>query len=299
MTDPAQAIADALGVGVINMAPLTGGCVGEVYRVELADGRSTVAKVDNGREPKLDLEGYMLVYLAKNSRLPVPAVYHSAPRLLIMELLPGASRFSNAAEEHAADLLAELHGVNPTRVVSAQTENLMLAANCFGFDRDTLIGGLHQPNPWSERWVPFFRDQRLLAMGKQAMGHGRFGTDTYGRLERFAEKLDVLLDEPAAPALLHGDVWSANVLADATRITGFIDPAIYFGHPEIELAFITLFSTFGDAFFGRYREQRSIAPDFFEVRRDIYNLYPLLVHVRLFGGGYLNSFDQILRRHGC
>ena len=109
-----------------------------------------------------------------------------------------------------------------------------------------------------------------------------------------AAKLDVLLEEPAHPSLLHGDVWTTNVLAEENRITGFIDPAVYFGHPEIELAFISLFSTFGPAFFNRYNELRPISPDFFETRKDIYNLYPLLVHVRLFGGGYVADVESIL-----
>ena len=284
MADVARAIADAIGVDVVGVGPLSGGCVGEVYCVKLSDGRSAVAKVDGGAKPSLDIEGCMLAYLAEHSRLPVPAVYHSAPELLVMEFLPGSSRFSSAAKQHAAHLLADLHAVTAPR---------------YGFERDTLIGGLHQPNPWSEQWIPFFREQRLLAMAKQALGFGRFGADVMQRIEKFAVKLEDLLLEPDAPALLHGDIWSANVLAEGNRITGFIDPAIYYGHPEIELAFITLFSTFGDPFFKRYHELRPIAADFFDVRRDIYNLYPLLVHVRLFGGGYLSSVEATLRRHGC
>lgn len=95
-----------------------------------------------------------------------------------------------------------------------------------------------------------------------------------------------------------GDIWSRNVLARNGRVVGLIDPAIYYGHPEAELAFITLFNTFGDAFFQRYHALRPIAAGFFEERRDLYNLYPLLVHVRSFGGGYVHSVDQILRRFG-
>jgi fructosamine-3-kinase len=77
-----------------------------------------------------------------------------------------------------------------------------------------------------------------------------------------------------------------------------IDPAIYYGHPEIELAFITLFNTFGDSFFTHYQEVRPIADDFFEERRDLYNLYPLLVHVAIFGGSYVQSVERTLRRFG-
>jgi fructosamine-3-kinase len=82
------------------------------------------------------------------------------------------------------------------------------------------------------------------------------------------------------------------------RIAGFIDPAIHWAHPEIELAFGTLFGPFGEAFFARYRDMAPLAPGFFEARRDLYNLYPLLVHVQLFGGGYVNSVAQTLEKFG-
>jgi fructosamine-3-kinase len=77
-----------------------------------------------------------------------------------------------------------------------------------------------------------------------------------------------------------------------------LDPSIYYAHPEIELAFITLFGTFGDAFFDRYQQLRPIRPGFFESRRDIYNIYPLLVHARLFGGGYAQQISAALRGLG-
>lgn len=282
--DARREIESALGVGVVCIESLSGGCIGEVYRAQLSDRRSVVVKVDSGSSPRLDVEGYMLAYLGEHGGLPVPRVYHNAPRLLVMEWLPGDSRFSSKAEEHAAELLAALHAVR---------------GDAFGLERDTLIGGLHQANPRSPRWIPFFREHRLIAMACEAHRARRLSKETLRRVHRFADRLDDLLDEPAYPSLLHGDVWTTNVLAEGGRITGFLDPAVYHGHPEIELAFITLFGTFGDAFFRRYDALRGIAPGFFEVRRDIYNLYPLLVHVRLFGGGYVSGVERTLACHGC
>ena len=268
---------------VKEIAPLSGGCIGQVYRVRLADGRQLVAKADDGPNPRLNIEGDMLRYLAEQSQLPVPTVWHSSPRLLLLDFLPGDSHFSAGAQRHAAELLAALHDVT---------------APHYGLGQDTLIGGLHQPNPASDAWIPFFRTHRLLYMGQEAVAHGRLPTSVWQRLQRFADDLHRWLLEPERPSLLHGDVWTTNVLAQSDRITGFLDPAIYYGHPEIELAFTTLFGTFGQPFFDHYQRLRPLPDGFFETRRDIYNLYPLLVHVRLFGGGYVGSVERTLARFG-
>ncbi len=117
-------------------------------------------------------------------------------------------------------------------------------------------------------------------------------------MTRLSGSLGQWLAEPPHPSLLHGDVWTTNVLASKGRITGFIDPAVYYGHPEIELAFTTLFGTFSRPFFERYHELRPIPDGFFETRKDIYNLYPLLVHACLFGSSYAMSVDAIVSRLG-
>ena len=144
----------------------------------------------------------------------------------------------------------------------------------------------------------FFRERRLLYMGQEALRHGRLPKSIYKRIETFAAKLPEFLNEPVQPSLLHGDAWTGNILSVGDRITAFLDPAIYYGHPEIELAFTTLFSTFGRPFFERYNEISPLLPGFLEERRDIYNLFPLLVHVRLFGGGYVDQVDRILNQFG-
>jgi fructosamine-3-kinase len=134
-------------------------------------------------------------------------------------------------------------------------------------------------------------------MGRQALDMGTLRRETYSRLEAFcADKLDTYIEEPDRPSLIHGDMWGGNVLCRDGRIAAFIDPAIYHADPEIELAFSTLFGTYGDRFFRRYDEHCPIRPGFFEARRDIYNLYPLLVHATLFGGHYASQVDGILRR---
>jgi fructosamine-3-kinase len=263
--------------------PLGGGCIGEVYRVDLEDGTPLVAKLDREAESHLEREAYMLRYLREKSELPVPEVYHGSETLLLMEFIEGANSFSEGAERHAAELLAGLHGVT---------------ANAYGHERDTLIGSLNQPNPWTSSWVEFFRDQRLLYMARVAHDADRLPPGDLKKIERLAERLDELIEEPERPALIHGDAWSGNALSKGDRITAFLDPAIYHADPEMELAFISLFNSFGDPFFERYAEIREIPPGFYETRQGVYSLYPLLVHVYYFGGGYLDSVRSTLRRCG-
>ncbi len=280
---PSDRIERALGIPVTSIRSLSGGMIGQVYRSELADGRSVVAKVADA-DGTLEIEGYMLRYLADHSRAPVPRVLASQPDLLVMDSVPGRSGFDAQSQRHAAEVFAELHSHTQQH---------------FGLERDTLIGSLHQPNPLTASWIDFFRDHRLLYMADVAYQAGRLPSALRQRIDKLAQQLERWLQEPDQPALIHGDAWTNNILAADGRITGLIDPAIYYAHPEIELAFTTLFGTFGQPFFERYHALRPIAPGFFEVRRDIYNLYPLLVHVRLFGGGYVSSVDSILRVLGC
>jgi fructosamine-3-kinase len=279
----AEGIEASLGERLKSARPMGGGCIGEVYRVDLDSGTPLVAKVDREGKSHLEREAYMLRYLREKSALPVPEVYHGSETLLLMEFVEGSSSFSEGAERHAAELLAALHGIT---------------ADSYGHERDTLIGNLNQPNPWTRSWVEFFRDQRLLYLANVAHDARRLPPEDLTRIERLAGKLEDYLEEPERPSLIHGDVWSANVLAKGGRISAFLDPAIYHADAEIELSFISLFNSFGEPFLEHYAEIRPIRPGFFEVRRDLYNLYPLLVHVYFFGGGYLASVRSTLSRFG-
>ena len=270
-----------LGKRPDRLTTLTGASTGTVMRADFADGTRLVVKAgaDN-----LALERRMLADLARDSDVPLPRVVHGDDAVLVLEFLdhdPGIP--GPAAQRHAGRLLAGLHST---------------ARPAIGYPYDTVIGKLDQPNPASERWLPFFAEQRLSHMVREGVREGTVSHELAARTERLACRLDRYLDEPDHPSLLHGDLWTGNLLHKGDRIVGLIDPAIYWGHPEIELAYMTLFDTVTEDFFAAYRALRPIDEGFFDLRRDIYNIYPLLVHVRYWDAAYSRPIDATLRRLG-
>jgi fructosamine-3-kinase len=287
MTSLKARLESVLGSAVVEARGMPVGFGLTGLEVRLADGRHLAVKAaegGDGRAANLALEAYMLGELKRLSELPVPHVHHAEPGLLAMEFIANdGGGITPSVERHAGALIAALHAT---------------PRDSFGYARDTLIGPLSQPNPETDKWVPFFRDHRLLFMARQAYDEGSLPSALLGRIERLAMRLDDYLIEPAHPSLLHGDLWTGNVLVRQGRIAGFVDPAIYCGSPEIELAFTTLFGTFGENFFAAYGERLPLEPGFHEIRARLYNLYPRLVHVRLFGAGYLPGIDQTLGQVG-
>ncbi len=275
----------ALGSAVLELSPLpvSFGLTGLTLR--LADGRHLAVKAREGTaQASLEIEAYMLRELGRLSQLPVPRVHFADPEFLVMDFIEtDGGTITPQVERHAAELIAQLHAVPRAS---------------FGYARDTLIGPLPQPNPKSPRWIPFFREHRLLHMARAAHQEGRLPLKLLTRLERLGERLEDYLCEPPFPSLLHGDVWTGNVLVRGDRVAAFVDPAIYCGHPEIELAFTTLFGTFGRAFFDAYAALAPLEPGFHATRLGIYNLYPTLVHVRLFGASYLAGVEETLVKLG-
>ncbi len=286
MTLPAVAAARVeaqFGVRVGAAERLGGGQIAAVWRLALADGRTVVAKSGRG----LALEARMLRDLKALTQVPVPEVHLADDDLLVMDFIAHNvvahdGGLSASAEAHLGEIVADLHAIEGA---------------AFGFDYDTLIGGLAQPNPAAADWRAFFREHRLLMMARTALDAGRLPAPLMARIETLCGRLDRWIKNDARPALIHGDLWGGNILAQGSRIVGLIDPALYFADPEIELAFMTLFDSVGERFFESYGRRRKLRPGFFEERRDLYNLYPLLVHVRLFGGAYVAQVERTLARY--
>jgi fructosamine-3-kinase len=276
----ADRVAELLGTPPTDLTELDGGHVGRVYRVSFADRPPAAAKT--GATP-LDVEAEMLRYLDRETGLPVPGVLATDPDLLVMSYVDGDGVVTPAVERHLADLLADLHGVT---------------ADACGFPFDTLSGPYHQPNPWTDSWVEFFRAHRLSLWADEAVREGVLGAGTRQRIARIEDRLDALLDEPDAPALVHGDVWTGNLVVGDGSVRAVLDPALYYGHPEAELAYVDRFGGVGDAFFDRYRQHRAVDDAFFHARRHVYALVPLLEHLRVFGESYLPELRETLDRLG-
>lgn len=270
-----------MGFAPRHITSLHGGSVSQVYRAQL--GSEWVAiKVDSPE--KLGIESQMLRYLGTQTALEVPEVLVCEDGLLVMTYVENDGESTKEAEDAAASMLANLHSIE---------------ADAFGFEFDTLIGGLHQPNPWTQSWVEFFGEHRLRYMATECLNHERLSTRDVDEIEVLIQKLPELLPGGSTPRLIHGDLWGGNILFNRGRVAGLVDPAIYFAEREIELAFSTLFSTFSPRFYNVYSELMPIAEGFWEWRKELYNVYPLLVHVRLFGGSYraqlMGSVSKLLR----
>lgn len=213
--------------------PMAGGKISRVLRLDFASGGPLVAKVGDGGHD-LRTEAYMLRYLRQHSALPIPAVLHEEPDLILMEHIAGETRLEGASLRHLGELLAACHQVR---------------GDSYGLERDTLIGPLNQPNPPTASWIEFFRDQRLIYMTGVARQSGELPPTLEERLLRIADSLPDFLIEPDYPALIHGDMWRTNIIVRDGRVAGIIDPALYFAHNEMELAYMALFDGVGPEFF--------------------------------------------------
>ncbi len=164
----------------------------------------------------------------------------------------------------------------------------------FGLNHDNYIGSLRQSNAKHNSWVDFFINERLLPQLRLAESKNLISNSIQNQFELLFKKLDQLVPSEK-PALLHGDLWSGNFLIDQSGQAAIFDPAVYYGHRESELAFTQLFGGFSSEFYHYYNETVPLESGYIE-RTDIHNLYPLLVHVNLFGASYLTGIIQTLNR---
>lgn len=166
-----------------------------------------------------------------------------------------------------------------------------ISCDSFGFFQDNFIGARPQVNTPCPSWISFFRDNRLAPQFKAADSY--FSPEDRNKITKLLDNLDKFLMEPSKPSLLHGDLWNGNVMCGPLGKAILIDPAVYIGHAEADLAMTQLFGGFPQKFYDAYLESNPIEPGY-EDRRDLYNLYQLLNHLNLFGPTYLGPVLSIV-----
>ncbi len=282
-------------VSVLGRTPLSGGDINEAYRLSLSNGAAVFLKRNALRcAPMLEAEVAGLEALRGTGAIGVPAVLGygieatTDSAFLLLEYLESGRRIPRYWEAfgHA---LAALHRADTTGLVSPDP------ALPYGFSQDNFIGRTPQKNAPRGSWVSFFRDCRLLPQIELAAGY--WDGKTRKQLDHLLDRLEDLLPEPAFPALLHGDLWGGNAMCGPDGRAWIIDPAVYVGHFEADLAMTELFGGFSPAFYLAYHEANPIDKGY-RGRRDLYNLYHLLNHLNLFGPSYYSSTLHILRRYG-
>jgi len=255
MTPLAQRGAALMGGVLRHAAPVSGGGLSQVLRIHLDDGR--VAIVKHG--PLAQAEASMLRTIHE-AGVPAPAVLGADSQTLVIECLPTDGSLDNAWSDVGAQL-AVLH---------ATTGPGYGWPNAYAFDSVSI------DNARTECWPEFWAQRRLLPhLSKLPVSLGR-------RLERLAADLPNRLPQQPAASLLHGDLWGGNVLVTGTRLSGLIDPACYYGHSEVDIAMLQLFDQPSPEFFEAYAPLQAGCAE----RLTIYRLWPALVHLLLFGGGY-------------
>jgi protein-ribulosamine 3-kinase len=274
-----QELSDSLNLDLndCQFTSCSGGSINQSFKLETSDQRYFVKHLPTAKDDFFAAEADGLSYLKKHSSLKIPEVIDVAPSYLCLEWIEPNTPHGDFFEDFG-------------RALAAQHK---LSAPSWGFQRHNYIGSLPQKNSPEDCFVDFFWEHRLLEQIHRCQILDNKHLKLFGQLEK---KLDQLLDTPdEKPALLHGDLWSGNFLCDENNQAVLIDPAVAYSHREMELAFTEMFGGFNASFYTAYNEAFPLHPGYAE-RKDIYNLYPLMVHVNLFGASYLGQVESILSR---
>jgi fructosamine-3-kinase len=280
-------ISAIVGERIVKLEAVAGGDINEAFAVTLASGRRLFAKTHTAALPEVFIrEAEGLAWLSEAKTLRVPQVIAasdadaSGPACLVLEHIPTGSPNRRYTETLGRGL-AMLH---------------RFGAPACGHIAPNYIATLPQDNTQCDAWPQFYAEQRLAPLTKRALGRGVIPAALASRLNKLCERIETFCGDPEPPARLHGDLWGGNVLVAQSGDPVLIDPAVYGGHREIDLAMMHLFAGFSRRVFDAYHETYPLAPEH-EQRLALYQLYPLLVHVNLFGGGYVSQLDRALTRY--
>jgi len=281
------AVEEVLGARVERSQAVSGGDINEAFLAKLSDGRQVFIK-HHASAPKrmFESEARGLRYLAAANALRVPEVLAvsgeagGSPAFLVLEYLtPGRRR--QGFDEELGRGLAALH---------------RFGSGSFGLDHDNFIGSLPQSNGPVDSWAEFYRIRRLEPLWRRAVDNGLVDARLSRSFDALLVKLDELCGPAEPPARLHGDLWGGNLHSDERGAPVLIDPAVYGGRREVDLAMMRLFGGFGPRVFDAYAEAYALSPGH-EERVLLYQLYPLMVHLNLFGRSYLSGVQRALGRY--
>jgi len=268
MTSLAETGAALLGGELRRSRPLSGGSLSHIVQIALGDGREAIVK--SGPAPQT--EAAMLKAIAA-SGAPAPAVLAVSAEALVLEIVP-ASGSLNGAWRSLGEAAATLH--------AAQGRSYGWAEN-YAFGPAAIVNG------WADHWPGFWAERRLLPHCPH------ISPAVARRVEVLAADLSNRLPAQPSCALLHGDLWGGNVLVANNRVSALIDPACYYGHAEVDIAMLQLFGVPSAAFYEAYG---AFEPGH-EERLGIYQLWPALVHLRLFGDSYRPLVQRLLSGAGA
>jgi len=262
---------------------LGGGCINDAHKVLTEEGPYFVKYNRAERYPGMfEAEARGLNLLINQGVIDLPkVVFHGESggySYLVLDYIASAQEESGFWQDFGRSLAA-LHRVS---------------SQGFGLDHDNYIGSLPQSNHRHDDWYRFFIEERLEPQLKLARDTGRMQGPLLRWFDRLFKRLPELIPGEA-PSLLHGDLWNGNYMVNSFGKACLIDPAVYYGHRETDLAMTKLFGGFRNEFYTTYNESFPLEQGW-EQRMEIHNLYPLMVHVNLFGGGYAVSVEDILRR---
>lgn len=280
---------------ILRSDSIPGGDINDAYRVTLSDGQKIFVKANRVRNLNFFLtEAEGLEALGATRKIKVPEVlgYGIDERrgcsFLVMEYIENAPR-TEAYWERFGHQLAELHRVECGLFVDPED-----AKQKYGFSEDNYIGAGPQKNDPSESWIRFYRECRLLPQIRRAERY--LDLSVRRKADRLLDHLDSYLREPEFPSLLHGDLWSGNMMCGPGGSAWIIDPAAYVGDFEADLAMTQLFGSLPGTFYSAYSEINPIDREGYPERGKLYDLYHLLNHLNLFGAGYLGSVVEIINR---
>ena len=268
---------------ILFSTPLGGGSINEVYQLNTTVGNFCLKYNFSSAFPKMfETEAKGLALLSKTDTIRVPGVIFcdslSDYSFILLEYILAAPRVKEFFRDFGR-ALARLHRNK---------------RELYGLDYNNYMGSLAQSNCYHSDWVEFFLEERLNKQIRLARQKGLLDVSVEKQFEKLYTLLDDLLPEEP-PCLVHGDLWNGNFIVSEEGRACLIDPAVYYGNREVDLAMSTLFGGFSPEFYSSYNEEYPLITGWRD-RLDLYNLYPLLIHLNLFGTSYLGSILSILRR---